>query len=230
MGNKHIRNYSVAKKALKSYFDNDEKKWRAMLVDAKKKGEDTSGIMEHLEKSLPKDRKYWEKRLEDADNAPRMLELHIRVEGKNSRTWGANPHAEVFVCYESKQYGTESCRCCDSASGCGYDKRSAAVNGALRFTTKKRDPEDVRGKARIARACIDRFVIEHGESLWKEYAVERTPIPHFCFGGKGMNTFTRLFRRIGCRPCGEQIEDYLIDYDEPCRGSDVYHVIRKSRI
>ena len=77
---------------------------------------------------------------------------------------------------------------------------------------------------------VDRFVIEHGESLWKEYAVERTPIPHFCFGGKGMNTFTRLFRRIGCRPCGEQIEDYLIDYDEPCRGSDVYHVIRKSRI
>ena len=81
-----------------------------------------------------------------------------------------------------------------------------------------------------ARASLDRFVIEHGEELWKEYAIDRTPMPHFHFDGKGMSTFTRLFKRIGCRFSDSPVKDYLIDYTETDRGADVYHVIRKDRI
>ena len=77
---------------------------------------------------------------------------------------------------------------------------------------------------------LDRFVIEHGEELWKEYAIDRTPMPHFHFDGKGMSTFTRLFKRIGCRFSDSPVKDYLIDYTETDRGADVYHIIRKDRI
>lgn len=187
---------------------------------------------EYLEKVLPKEEKRWTERLEAADRAGRLVEINISVNWTKSRTGGANPHAECWLCFEDAEYGSRSSYSEGRASGCGYDKRSAAVQEAFEFgISKRRDNADRRKDLALAKASFDRFVIEQGEGLWNEYAVDRSPMPHFNIGGKGMSTFTRLFRRIGCRyDANFAVKDYLIDYSEPDRGSDVYHVIRKDRV
>lgn len=186
---------------------------------------------EYLE-DLSKWEKQWTERLEAADKAGKLIEINISVNWTRSRTWGSNPHAECWLRFEDAEYGSRSSYSEGRASGAGYDKRSAAVQGAFEFeVSKKRSHADSRKNLALARASLDRFVIEHGEELWKEYAINRTPVPHFNISGKGMSTFTRLFRRIGCKyDANFAVKDYLIDYSEPDRGSDTYHVIRKDMI
>ena len=242
---RHIKNYMVVKKAMKEYFDRDEASAKKRLEQAEKDLKECDGPeskiaelkrnvadrREYLEKFLPKYKKQCEDRLEAADNAGKLVEINISVNWSRNHTWGMNPHAEAWVCFEDPEYGTRSAYGEDRASGCGYDKRSAAMNGALCLACKKKDDEERKTSCRLGRASIDRFVIEHGEELWKEYAIDRTPFPHLSFSGKGTGTFTGLFRQIGnqyqrCMP----VTDYLIDYRERDYGSDVYHIIRKDRI
>lgn len=187
---------------------------------------------EHLEKDLPKWERYWTERLEAADKAGELIEIDISINWTRSRVWGSNPHAECRFYFEDAEYGTRSAFSEGRASGCGYDKRSAAVQNAFGFEVSKKYSHAYSSKDRaLARASFDRFVIEHGEELWKEYAIDKTPVPHFSISGKGMSTFTGLFRRIGCKyDANFAVKDYLIDYSEPDRGSDRYHVIRKDRI
>lgn len=79
-------------------------------------------------------------------DAKQIENFSISVEWKKNSTWGANPTAEIRVCY------TDSC--CEhftgTASGCGYDKESAAIASAfnqcnsliaLLFKVEKKDPE-----------------------------------------------------------------------------------------
>lgn len=187
---------------------------------------------EYLEKILPEEEKYWIGRLEAADKAGKLIEINISVNWTRSRTWGSNPHAKCWIYFEDAEYGTRSAYSEGRTSGCGYDKRSAAIGNAFEFgISKKRDAAGSRKDLALAKASLDRFVIEHGEELWKEYAIDKTPMPHFSIHGKGMSTFTGLFRRIGCKYSANfAVKDYLIDYPEPDRGSDMYHVIRKDRI
>lgn len=242
---KHIKNYSVVKKAMREYFDREEKAAKKRLKDAENALKECDGTeyeiaeckrlvcdcREHLEKSLPKYKARWEARLEAADKSGKLLEINISVHWSRSRTWGMNPHAEAWVCFEDKKYGTRSAYGKGSASGCGYDKRSSAMGEALCLGARKKDDSERHESCALGRAAIDRFVIEHGEPLWHEYAIDRTPLPHFSISGKGSSVFTRLFKRMGCKPYGDiPVSDYLIDYTESDNGSDVYHVIRKDRI
>lgn len=248
---KHIRNYAKAKKAMKEYFARREeeakgylKRWKDTYGnkdcwDEKAKCyryKDTENVCtehdgdrhrEYLEVDLPKYRAREEAKLEAADKAGRLLEITIDVNWHRNSTWGMNPHAVAWVEFED-ELGRNSARGEDRASGCGYDKRSAAVSGALQLGVKKKDSAEVRRRKMAARASIDRFVIEH-EKLWGEYAVDRLPVPSLTFGGKGMSTFTRLFRRVGTTWKGA-VNDYVIDYRETDRGSDFYHVMRADKI
>ena len=183
---------------------------------------------EYLEKEIPKWEKLWTERLEAADKAGKLIEINISVNWNRSRVWGSNPHAECRIYFEDAEYGTRSAFSEGRASGCGYDKRSAAVQEAFSFkVSKKHSLAYSKKDLELARASFDRFVIEHGEDLWKEYAIDRTPMPHFNISGKGMSTFTGLFRRIGYKHNSNfAVKDYLIDYSEPDRGSDTYHVVR----
>lgn len=61
-------------------------------------------------------------KLSEAENAPDVLNIDVQIEWKNSRTWGANPFCECWGC----GYYTTG-----RASGCGYDKRSAATAEAF---------------------------------------------------------------------------------------------------
>lgn len=67
------------------------------------------------------ERKKLEK-LRTAENAPDLKFIYINVEWSKSRTWGAIPHAEIRT-----NAGTYT----GTASGCGYDKQSAAIAEAL---------------------------------------------------------------------------------------------------
>lgn len=258
---KRIKNFNTVKKNLYAYFDREKEAAKKTLeamegtfgnpkcfdkenncyrlksnVRWMEKGhivlqKDVDRARQYLEKSLPNEIAMWTRRLEDADKAGKLVEINIRVEWSRSRMYGSNPRAVVYLCYEDEKYGTNTAMGEGRATGCGYDKRSAAVYEALCFNHKKKDGYGSFVTRSAARASLDRFVIEHGEDLWKEYAVDRTPMPHFHFDGKGMNVFTRLFRRVGCKhdPV-PPVKDYLIDYTETDRGADVYHVIRKDRI
>lgn len=86
------------------------------------------------------------RRIESLKNAPEIESFSISVEWKKNTTWGANPTAEIRVSYidGSCDYFT------GSASGCGYDKESAAIASAfnqcdslvaLLFKVEKKDPE-----------------------------------------------------------------------------------------
>lgn len=251
---KHMKNYSVVKNAMKKYFEREENEARKRLAEVEgvfgnpefwddehkcyrfNSGNvcyesDAERAREHLEKFLPKYRSHWEERFEAADKAGKLLEINISVHWSRSRTWGMNPHAEAWICFTDEKYGTRSAYGEGRASGCGYDKRSAAIGDALCMNAKKKDDSERKESCRLGRAAIDRFVIEHGEALWKQYAIDRTPFPHFSIGAKGFSVFTSLFRRIGCKPyCDYPVSDFLIDYSERDSGSDVYHVIRKDRI
>ena len=260
---KHIKYYATVKRHLKAYFDRemkqakhdlgvlkrcfgnpkcwDEKdqnyrtdeatKWRAAGHQVSK--DDIESEELRLQKSLPKERKYWEDRLEAAGKAGKLIEINISVNWTKSRTWGWNPHAECWMYFEDAEYGTRSAYSEGRASGCGYDKRSAAVQGAFEFGVSKRyNNADERKDLALARASFDRFVIEHGPKLWKEYAIDKSPMPTFNISGKGMGTFTSLFRKIGTKPYSSPatVKDYLIDYSERARDSDTYHVIRKDMV
>lgn len=257
---KHIKNYMKVKKAMRDYFKKELAEAKKAFevsrysfgnpecFDAEnncyrlKEGVrwvaaghvvtevDVEDRRVYFQKTLQKTIARWEERLDAADKAGKLIEINIRVEWSNSRMYGANPHACAWLCYEDPKYGSNTGIGTGSASGCGYDKRSAAVDEALCFNVSRRHSLKERRAIADAKASLDRFVVEHGEELWKEYAIDRTPFPHFHFDGKGMSTFTRLFRRIGCKSYGAAVGDYLIDYDESPKGADVYHVIRKDRI
>lgn len=75
--------------------------------------------------------KYYLKKIDQlnaiSNNKQNIEEITISVEWKKSRTWGANPTATVRVTYSDKSTNMYT----GTASGCGYDKESAAISVAL---------------------------------------------------------------------------------------------------
>lgn len=65
------------------------------------------------------------------ENAGRLVSVSICVEWKKSRVWGYNPTATALVEWITPEGYTHAGRYYGHASGCGYDKRSAAVADAL---------------------------------------------------------------------------------------------------
>lgn len=61
-------------------------------------------------------------KLDRVANAPDLIFISVSVEWVRSRTWGYNPHVEVRT-----NTGTYT----GTASGCGYDKESAAIADAF---------------------------------------------------------------------------------------------------
>lgn len=66
-------------------------------------------------------------RVENAEKAKDIKEIKVRVSWVRSRTWGANPHAEVTLIFTDGYADRVS----GTASGCGYDKLSAAITDAI---------------------------------------------------------------------------------------------------
>ena len=168
-------------------------------------------------KGLSAEERSWLDRIERASKAEVVESIHVSVDWRRNHTWGSNPSAEVWVDTKSDVAHAES----GSIGGCGYDKESAAVSRAL---------SRVGGDAR---AALDRLVFEGGPKAWKEYVFDKTPVPHFSFGGKGMSTFTCLFPRIGSRKEWRKdyaFPKYVIEADTRGRSHNSYHVWLRSKV
>lgn len=132
--------------------------------------------------------KYLDK-LAAAEAAPDPEYIAVNIEWKRNRTWGFNPTVEI---------SGESVRTVDTASGCGYDKPSAATASAAN-----------------AHREIMRILYKHaergGEFPYSVYTY--AGLPYFD-GGCGMSCFYNVFEACGYRfkqtANGRHFEAYAI--------------------
>ena len=111
-------------------------------------------------------------RVHEVEEVEAPASVSVVVEWHKSRTWGENPHARVAA-ERVATYG--------SASGCGYDKESAAIASAL-----NQNPE-------ILKILYDHA--EAGETF--PYGVDVwAGLPSFA-GGCGVSCFYEIFEACG---------------------------------
>lgn len=130
-------------------------------------------------------------RLEAIETAKIPSFISIKTEWVRSRTWGSNPHTEIYVQGEGSFE--------DRASGCGYDKESAAFASAAKgsFALKKilcelKEAALKEGKSdKRKTTCTG---IDNREVCG--YGAGYNPIPAF-EGGVGMNSIISIFKRYG---------------------------------
>lgn len=126
-------------------------------------------------------------RLMQIENAEIPKEIVIRVDWVRNQYWGNNPHAEI---------ADDVHRWIGSASGCGYDKRTAAIaeaanqsNRILHILAEKKERELQEGKTGTNRDLIG-------------YGSGYSAIPKF-EGGVGIESYRAIFEN-----CGYEWKDY----------------------
>lgn len=113
-------------------------------------------------------------KLEQLEQADTLRYIKIKIEWHKSPVWGYNPRAEVWT--SGGFYGT------GTASGCGYDKESSAVEVALRNSP-----------------ALKRWIIENKGKIKDCYGTESNcGAFHLSIAGKGMCTLTQIFRKFKC--------------------------------
>lgn len=132
-------------------------------------------MVSRFQRENESDRQKYLHKLERAANAPELRDLTVCVEWAKSRTWGANPTATVTA-NDSHHYETTG-----HASGCGYDKESAAIASAMN-----------------ANAAVLRILYTHAERGGKfAYSVYTfAGLPYFD-GGCGVSCFRNVFEGCG---------------------------------
>lgn len=134
-----------------------------------------------------------EVKMDRANSAEYPDKITISVEWRKTKSWGMNPTATVRA---------GGCVTTASATGCGYDKESAAVASAMNKNYS-----------------ILKVWYEHAEKGGQfEYSVsgaERSMLPYMD-GGCGMSSVTNVFKKLGFR-CEEEHSktfDYYVLYAE----------------
>lgn len=159
------------------------------------KSETIKKAIERRKKEIDKNTIKELEKLETIKNAPTFTDIEIVVDWVKSNTWGHNPHAtvrmwngETFEQYEGR------------ASGCGYDKESAAIasalnqcNGLLKVFTeyKEKQLKKNRKADKNAGACTG---IDNRNAIC--YGFGYDCIPYF-EGGTGTNCFLNGFELLG---------------------------------
>lgn len=128
-------------------------------------------------------------RMGEAAQVPALSSLSVIVEWARSRTWGANPTTRIE--HDGREYKGH-------ASGCGYDKRSAAVAEALNQIPAVRKvlyqaAEDALKGGGYPRECSSGCV-SWGDLLG--YGSGYSILPYF-EGGVGVNCFWSILDRCG---------------------------------
>lgn len=153
-------------------------------------------------------------KLEQAETAAPVLDIAISVDWKRSAMWGYNPTATVTVHTADgwKQYTS-------TAGGCGYDKLTAAVGGALNqspavlnmlYTAKEKAYRKSTAAARKAWGDSNRGPIHYGAG----YGI----LPYF-EGGVGWTSFVGVFEACG----------YKVTNQHETKRSDYYFVEKAGR-
>lgn len=164
-------NYHASAKIKKAY--NDGKITRAEAIQ-----KTTAEALKALEKR--KAATYSD--IERAENADDITTISTVIEWKRNKTWGYNPHATTTTDNGTTTTGT--------ASGCGYDKRTAAWgeslndNPAMMKILYKAEEKRLSKRDKPSR----RDFIGYGSG----YGV----LPYF-EGGVGESSFRRIFENLG---------------------------------
>lgn len=171
-----MKNYKSQQNAINKYYNEQIKRikkaesffdYRGVRVDNPTDKDRAREI-----NNINKKRQAMLKRLDDVSQAKPLQYVEARVEWHKSRTWGYNPRVEAWT--SDSYYNT------GKASGCGYDKESAAIGNALADSLS-----------------LQRFIIENLSKLKNEYGIEtRFGIAHLSIGGKGVNTLLNIFRKV----------------------------------
>ena len=111
-------------------------------------------------------------KLNKAEGAEDIQQFTVTVEWVKNRTWGYNPYATVYSYSEVTK---------DHASGCGYDKESAAIAGAFNSNSEV---------MRILYKHLENGgVFPYGVTLWGGLVSFD--------GGCGVSTFYNIFEALG---------------------------------
>lgn len=153
---------------------------RAQIVDCTIKR-----INRHNEKALTEklNKMQW------AASSPDAHKIIITVNWVKSKTWGMNPHAEIKV-FEDAPGGYYEYH--GTASGCGYDKQSAAIAEALNQSRSILKALYIAENNRLQ-------LTEEGDTSRRAvigYASGYNALPAF-EGGCGVSCFRKIFENIG---------------------------------
>lgn len=164
-------------KQIRAQIERRYKKALAEIAAGVKAGKVTEHDAERRRRWLSKERREDRAMLNDAANAGGVVWLRIEIEWHKSRTWGNCPRAEVECSDGQSVY-----RSTGYASGCGYDKESAAVCEAVAKC-----------------APLSRLLIENAGRIRRNPAdvsgVSKCgALPRWSFSGAGMSTFLNSFR------------------------------------
>lgn len=128
-------------------------------------------------------------RLETIEQAPDCSRIEISVDWVRNKTWGNNPHAKIT---DGGDWYT------GTASGCGYDKISAAVaealnqsNSILKALCEAKEEALKNGASDASDTCTgrdNRDILGYGSGY--------NPVPAF-EGGVGMGSFDNIFKKLG---------------------------------
>ena len=167
--------------------------------------------IKRMEKDVEKDKAGRLAKLEEIATAPELTYASVYVNWIRSRTWGHNPAVE---CYSDS--GETSGR----ASGCGYDKRSAAVAEAFNSS-----PSIMRVLYQAAEKALGRGETAESKTActgysWSKaigYGAGYSVLPYF-EGGVGVSCFWSILNAAG----------YTVQADERGKHSDYYFITKKA--
>ena len=132
--------------------------------------------------------------------------ISILIEWKRSKTWGYNPHAYINIYGHGFFEHYEG-----SASGCGYDKRSAAVGEALNkskailYCLYSSEEKRLAMRKKEGKDTSRRDILGYGSGCGT--------LPYF-EGGVGIESHRAIFRNIGFSwddgACSDTVDTYTI--------------------
>lgn len=154
-------------------------------------------------------------KVESAENAADLISIEIDIVWKRSATWGYNPTAEITTRSENGYHNFTG-----TASGCGYDKLTAAVGSAL-----NQSPEVLKMLYTVQEKAFSEMD-ENARAAWKKqnesnrdtihYGAGYGILPYF-EGGTGWSSFAGVFEKCG----------YTVTHHHSTKHSDYYFITAK---
>lgn len=142
-------------------------------------------------------------RLTTIENSADITSITIFINWKKSAYWGYNPHAEITI-HATSPAGYKCDIYTGTASGCGYDKRSAAIAEALNksddvlkmlYTAKNKN---IKNPSKLPAENDNHSILGYGAG----YGV----LPYF-EGGVGVSSQLEILRRLGFSVINQHFTD-----------------------
>lgn len=184
-----------------------EKKWAAYQAGTLTREKAVEIAVQRAWRDIEKAHRADMERLESAAAMPDVESVSIRVEWKRNRTWGYNPTATVIINHANRYTGT--------TSGCGYDKLTAAIGGALNQSAVIRKMLYTKKESALQAGYAPKKAGSAPESNREciAYGAGYGTLPYF-EGGVGMSSFVAVFEA-----CGMKLQEFM----QPDKGAHFYY-------